>query len=102
MPEAHLTLVGAVAPSIRERLTGAGVRILGRVDDVGPVLDAARVSLAPTRFAAGIPHKVHETVARGLPGVVTPILAAQTGAQVDVAADADGLRISIGMPLAHR
>jgi len=79
LPQAHLTLVGAVAPSIRERLTGAGVRILGRVDDVGPVLDAARVSLAPTRFAAGIPHKVHETVARGLPGVVTPILAAQTG-----------------------
>ncbi|MCJ2080627.1 glycosyltransferase [Methylobacterium sp. J-090] len=79
LPEAHLTLVGAVAPSIRERLTGEGVRILGRVEEVGPVLDAARASLAPTRFAAGIPHKVHETVARGLPGVVTPILAAQIG-----------------------
>ena len=79
MPDAHVTLVGAVAPSIRERLSGEGVRILGRVDAVGPILDAARVSLAPTRFAAGIPHKVHETVAHGLPGVVTPILAAQIG-----------------------
>lgn len=79
LPAAHVTVVGAVAPSIRERLAGEGVRILGRVDDVGPVLDAARVALAPTRFAAGIPHKVHETVAHGLPGVVTPILAEQLG-----------------------
>ena len=79
LPRAHVTLVGAVAPSIRERLAGEGVRILGRVDGLGPVLDAARVALAPTRFAAGIPHKVHETVAWGLPGVVTPILAEQIG-----------------------
>jgi len=35
--------------------------------------------VAPTRFAAGIPLKVYEAVARGLPTVVTPILADQTG-----------------------
>jgi len=53
--------------------------VRGRLDDIGPVLDAARVALAPTRFAAGIPHKVLETVARGLPSVVTPVLAGQMG-----------------------
>jgi glycosyltransferase involved in cell wall biosynthesis len=49
------------------------------VPQTEPYLDAARVFLAPTRFAAGIPHKVHEAVARGLPCVVTPILADQVG-----------------------
>jgi len=33
--------------------------------------------------------------------LINRILAAQTGAEVDVAADADGLRISIGIPLAR-
>ena len=36
-----------------------------------------RDSIAPTRFAAGIPHKVHEAAANGLPSVVTPLLAGQ-------------------------
>jgi O-antigen biosynthesis protein len=79
LPDAHLTVIGTVAPSIAERLTRPGVTVLGRVDDPGPDLDAARVALAPTRFAAGIPHKVLETTARGLPSVVTPILAGQMG-----------------------
>ncbi|MCJ2018943.1 PAS domain-containing protein [Methylobacterium sp. E-065] len=34
--------------------------------------------------------------------LINRILAAQTGAEVDVAADADGLRISIGIPLVRR
>ena len=34
--------------------------------------------------------------------LINRILAAQTGAEVDVAADADGLRISIGIPLRSR
>ena len=79
LPQAHLTVIGTVAPSIAERLTRPGVTVLGRVDDPGPALDAARVALAPTRFAAGIPHKVLETATRGLPSVVTPILAGQMG-----------------------
>lgn len=79
LPDAHLTVIGTVAPSIAERLARPGVSVLGRVDDVGPALDGARVALAPTRFAAGIPHKVLETVTRGVPGVVTPILAGQMG-----------------------
>jgi GT2 family glycosyltransferase len=51
----------------------------------GPVLDptsfynGARLFIAPTRFAAGIPHKIHEAAARGLPVVATSILAQQLG-----------------------
>ena len=80
LPEAALTIVGGIAPEIRERYAREpGVRVTGRVPQTEPYLDAARVFLAPTRFAAGIPHKVHEAVARGLPCVVTPILADQVG-----------------------
>lgn len=80
LPEAALTIVGGIAPEIRERYAREpGVRVTGRVPRTEPFLDAARVFLAPTRFAAGIPHKVHEAVARGLPCVVTPILADQVG-----------------------
>lgn len=79
LPEAQFTLIGAVAPSIRERFSIEGVQVLGRVDAIAPLLDAARVCIAPTRFAAGIPHKVHESVSHGLPTLVTPILAEQVG-----------------------
>ncbi|MFF8800838.1 MULTISPECIES: glycosyltransferase [unclassified Methylobacterium] len=80
LPEARLTVVGGIAPEIRERFARQpGVRVTGRVPETEPYLDAARVFLAPTRFAAGIPHKVHEALARGLPCTVTPILADQVG-----------------------
>ncbi|MGY6284942.1 glycosyltransferase [Methylorubrum extorquens] len=80
LPAAQLTIVGGIAPEIRERYAREpGVQVTGRVPQTEPYLDAARVFLAPTRFAAGIPHKVHEAVARGLPCVVTPILADQVG-----------------------
>ncbi|HJE24686.1 MAG TPA: glycosyltransferase [Methylorubrum populi] len=80
LPGATLTIVGGIAPEIRARYAREpGVTVTGRVPRTEPPLDAARVFLAPTRFAAGIPHKVHEAVARGLPCVVTPILADQVG-----------------------
>jgi len=37
--------------------------------------------VAPTRYAAGMPHKVHEAAARGIPIVATPLLASQLGWQ---------------------
>ena len=79
MPDATLQIVGTIAPAIRARFTRPGVTVMGRVPEAGPFFDAARVCLAPTRFAAGIPHKVHEAVRHGLPCFLTPILAAQIG-----------------------
>jgi glycosyltransferase involved in cell wall biosynthesis len=55
------------------------VRILGKVDDLTAVYDQARVFVAPTRFAAGIPHKIHEAAARGVPAVATSLLMRQLG-----------------------
>jgi hypothetical protein len=35
--------------------------------------------VAPTRFAAGIPHKIHEAASRGVPTVATDLLTSQLG-----------------------
>jgi hypothetical protein len=35
--------------------------------------------VAPTRFAAGIPHKVHEAASRGIPSVISDLLREQLG-----------------------
>lgn len=75
----ELTVVGDCSADIRHRLERDGVTFTGRLDDLEPVFDRARVFIAPTRFAAGIPHKVHEAAAFGLPCVTTSLLARQLG-----------------------
>jgi glycosyltransferase involved in cell wall biosynthesis len=55
------------------------VRLMGGVRDLSAIYGAARVFVAPTRYAAGLPHKIHEAAARGLPVVGTSLLAAQLG-----------------------
>jgi O-antigen biosynthesis protein len=66
------------APSV-SRLKRRGTTFLGTVEDLSPVYNASRVFIAPTRFAAGIPLKVYEAAAHGVPSVVTPLLAEQLG-----------------------
>jgi hypothetical protein len=73
------TLAGANrAPNIAAR-QGAGVVMPGIVPDLTEVYSRARVFVAPTRFASGIPLKVYEAAAYGLPVVLTPLLAGQMG-----------------------
>jgi O-antigen biosynthesis protein len=60
-------------------VTNGQVRILGKVPDLTPLYDEARIFVAPTRFSAGIPHKIHEASARGIPVVATSLLAQQLG-----------------------
>jgi len=74
-----LTVVGPnLVPRLRQ-LTSPGLRSLGVVRDLGPVFEGARVFVAPTRFAAGLPHKVHQAASYGVPVVCTSLLAEQLG-----------------------
>ena len=68
------------APSICA-LDGRELDLLGLVEDLRPVFDRARVMVVPTRFAAGVPHKVHQAAAFGVPVVATPLIANQVGWQ---------------------
>jgi glycosyltransferase involved in cell wall biosynthesis len=80
---ARFDVVGENDTDEIRRLT-AGVRMVGPVEDLTRSYDTHRVFVAPTRFAAGLPHKVHEAAARGVPVVATPLLAGQLGWRHDV------------------
>jgi glycosyltransferase involved in cell wall biosynthesis len=73
------TIVGVNQSDRIRQLADDSVRILGYLKDLDDLYDAARIFVAPTRYAAGIPHKVHEAAARGLPVIATPLLATQLG-----------------------
>ena len=55
------------------------VTLRGPVTDLRPLYDSHRVFVAPTRFAAGVPYKVHEAASFGLPVVATDLLRRQLG-----------------------
>lgn len=74
-----LTIIGDINDNLRNEFARDGVKILGRIENISEYIDKARVMIAPTRFASGIPMKVHESIARGLPVVVTKILEQQMG-----------------------
>jgi glycosyltransferase involved in cell wall biosynthesis len=79
----RLTLIGrAEAPTIRA-LDGDRVELLGMVDALAPALARARLLVVPTRFAAGLPHKVHQAAMLGIPMVVTELIFGQLGRERD-------------------
>jgi glycosyltransferase involved in cell wall biosynthesis len=57
----------------------ARVDLVGPVEDLAELYGAHRVFIAPTRFAGGIPFKVHEAAAHGIPIVATELLCRQVG-----------------------
>jgi GT2 family glycosyltransferase len=73
----RLVVAGRCGAKRVAALAGPRIRLLGRVPDLSPLYARARLFLAPARYAAGIPHKVHEAAAHGVPVVATPLLAQQ-------------------------
>jgi glycosyltransferase involved in cell wall biosynthesis len=59
------------------------VHVVGKVEDLTPYYNRSRLFVVPTRFSAGIPLKLVEAAAHGLPAVVTPLTALQLGWQED-------------------
>lgn len=55
------------------------VEYLGRRDDLPDLYNSARVFVAPTRYAAGVPLKVYGAAAAGVPVVATSLLGTQLG-----------------------
>ena len=78
LPDAELTVVGQLHAD-HAALAKLGVRLLGPVEDLQPLYDAARVFLAPVQFAAGVPIKIVEATAAGLPTACTTLMARQLG-----------------------
>jgi GT2 family glycosyltransferase/glycosyltransferase involved in cell wall biosynthesis len=76
-----LHVVGYTAPDIdlSEFAKDKRIKLHGTVGDLMPFYDAARVFIAPTRFAAGTPYKIYEAASFGLPCVATNLLVGQLG-----------------------
>lgn len=55
------------------------INLMGHVDDLLPLYQNQRVFVTTTRFATGIPWKIHEAMAHGMPCVISQLLADQLG-----------------------
>jgi GT2 family glycosyltransferase len=77
----ELVIAGYGSDSALIDCKAAGVRILGRQDDLTSLYNEARVFVVPTRYAAGNPYKAHEAAAYGVPLVVSNLIGEQLGWQ---------------------
>jgi GT2 family glycosyltransferase len=75
----QLVIVGRTGSTVLAERRSEGVHLLGTVEDLTPVYDDARIFLAPHRFSAGIPIKIVEAAAHGVPVVTTHLLCEQLG-----------------------
>ncbi len=76
---APVVVAGAQTPDHVRPLGDASVSWHTDVGDLAPLYDAARVFVAPTRYGAGIPLKILEAAAFGVPVVGTRLVAGQLG-----------------------
>jgi GT2 family glycosyltransferase/ubiquinone/menaquinone biosynthesis C-methylase UbiE/glycosyltransferase involved in cell wall biosynthesis/peptidoglycan hydrolase CwlO-like protein len=75
LPGVRFYAVGSKPPAEIFALASEDVIIAGFVDDLNPLLDKMRVSVAPLRYGAGIKGKIGSAMAVGLPVVATPLAA---------------------------
>jgi glycosyltransferase involved in cell wall biosynthesis len=78
-PTIECLLVGASMPEELQRLAGPRVHALGYVADLAGLFARVRLTVAPLRFGAGVKGKVLESLAAGVPCVMTPIAAEGLG-----------------------
>ena len=74
-----------------QALAAPDIEVTGWVEDLGPLLDRAMVSVAPLRYGAGMKGKVTQSLAAGVPVVTTSVgaegLDAESGRDLLVADD---------------
>jgi GT2 family glycosyltransferase len=74
-----LSVVGINRSNRLTALASEQVRLLGPRDALEPLYDQARVFVAPVRYAGGVPAKVIEAAAHGIPVVASALLVRQLG-----------------------
>jgi glycosyltransferase involved in cell wall biosynthesis len=79
IPNMTIDIVGSANSSMIQSKKNDGVFIHGKVASISYFYNKCRIFVAPTRFAAGIPFKIHEAASFGLPVVATRLLCDQLG-----------------------
>ncbi len=94
-PDMPCLIVGSDWPRHLSWLTDRRVRRLGAVERLDEVFDTVRLTVAPMRFGAGIKGKVLDSLAAGVPCVMSPVAAEgiplPPALQALVAGDAAGI-----------
>ena len=75
VPGIELLLVGSRMPSEVSSLAAKDIVPLGFVPSLDSVFERVRLTIAPLRFGAGLKGKVLESMAAGVPCVMTPVAA---------------------------
>lgn len=104
-PEARLSVAGFRGLNVDLSALGRSPRVelLGPVADTAELYARHRVFIAPTRFAGGIPFKIHEAASYGLPVVASELLCRQLGWRdgVEIASGGDNDAIHFAIRLAE-
>ena len=88
--ECRLQVVGYNASeAVKGMCASDRVDVVGYSEDLTPYYDGSRVFVVPHRYSAGIPLKLCEAMARGLPAVVSDLTGAQLGVE-------DGREVLVG------
>jgi GT2 family glycosyltransferase len=87
--DCRLHVVGYKAQETVAHLASDRVHVVGYAEDLTPWYDESRVLVVPHRYSAGIPLKLCEGMARGLPAVVSELTALQLGVE-------DGKEVLVG------
>lgn len=82
----QMNVTGAVYTSRLHNNTFGHVNLMGHVNDLMPLYQGQKAFVAATRFSTGIPWKVHEAMANGIPCVISRLLAKQLCLEDDVEA----------------
>ena len=77
-PDVEFNIVGShidlLLPHISTFLSSfPGINIIGFVDEIGPLMESSRLSVAPLRYGAGTKGKVISSICHGLPCISTSI-----------------------------
>jgi glycosyltransferase involved in cell wall biosynthesis len=75
VPGIELLLVGSRMPTEVSSLAAKDIVPLGFVPSLDSVFERVRLTIAPLRFGAGLKGKVLESMAAGVPCVMTPVAA---------------------------
>ncbi|MBU0673198.1 MAG: glycosyltransferase [Proteobacteria bacterium] len=83
LPRIPLTIVGSNPTEKVLALTGEQITVTGYVEDVRPFFAEARIFVCPLRYGAGVKGKIGQSMAFGLPVVMTSVGAEGLGVTND-------------------
>ena len=72
-PDVRLRIVGARPTPDIAAFDGGDIDVMGRIADLQPLFEAARVFVAPLRYGAGVKGKIFSAFAHGVPVVTTSV-----------------------------